>query len=151
MRQQLATMFFLILMGLSMRSYGAESHLELDLECTIEANNEEMGYTQSFYNDIFIVELRGSKSVSKILWKRKHPGANEYTRPEAIRGCAFVNWKLKTSNGLKKIEVSCANSGEDGILLLDFDSLEGELAFYNPQIGYPERSSFAVECKTKSK
>ncbi len=129
----------------ALHSLSAESELGSNFQCVIK---DTEGYQKADYDDIFVVELRDNKTAaSHIRWKRKHPGASDYTELETVRGCHLAKWKSSTHNQQSIVDVTCANDGEDGSLILNTSKLEGELSFYNPQIGYAERALFWVECK----
>ena len=147
-------LIFAILFTLSNKAAAIENELELNLQCTIAGENDELGYSKKLYDDVFIVELRSKddkSAFSQIRWTRKHPGSTDYSTVETIRGCSHASWTSSIVNGSPVYQVTCANDGDDGSLVLDAEALQGELSFYYPQIGYPERSVFAVDCEKNTK
>ena len=130
--------FMLVLLSNSL--FAGELFEDQDLSCEV-INDSSM--TIPLYDDIFVIEVRKS-GLSKIKYKRKYQGQNSYGPLYTIRGC----YHARQVEGIRgSISVECLEDGQEGSIFIEPASMEGELYFYYPKIGYPERSGFRVKCK----
>lgn len=44
------------------------------------------------------------------------------------------------------IRLECADDGQEGIVILNASNGTGEIYFYMPKIGYPERTLLEISC-----
>lgn len=121
-------------------SHANELYLDSTLDCVVTDQNRR-------YNDLFRVELY-SDGGANIKYRRQHlatlPG--HYGDLELVRGCHRARQVIDDNQNLNSILVNCESDGEEGILLVDAATLRGEIYFYMPKIGYPERTALQISC-----
>jgi len=115
-----------------------------DLSCVVTSDNKK-------YHDIFVIEVR-EKGFSSLKYVRIHPAPPKdrdddfkYDELETVRGCSNAV-QVKNTHYPERIEILCDNGGDDGSVSINPD-LSGEIYFYMPQIGYPERTLLEIACK----
>jgi hypothetical protein len=98
------------------------------------------------YEDTFQVVINRN-GMSKLLYKREinFRGKIIQTAYEPVRGCFQASF-LKQSSPNFDLQIICENEGEDGAVSINSNSLVGEIYFYMPQIGYPERTLLEINC-----
>lgn len=135
--------FLLILMSLSINTFAEDLNTNLyedqGFSCSVTSENKR-------YDDVFVIEVK-KEGYSSIRYKRKHldSPAGEYGELEQVRGCYHAIQKANQYKS-EQITVECSNDGEEGIFTISPDTLTGNLYFYMPKIGYPERVGLDVKC-----
>jgi hypothetical protein len=103
--------------------------------------------TNVLYEDTFQVEVNRD-GVSKLLYKRviNYRGRIINTTYEPVRGCSHAKL-LKKTHHYYDIQIECENDGEEGFVDINRNSMAGEIYFYMPKIGYPERTGLKINCR----
>lgn len=121
----------------------ADKNLADDQSFSCTAINDST-MTIPLYDDIFVIEV-SKHGLSKIKYKRKYQGRDTYGPLYTIRGCWHAKQVEASPNS--SISVECLEDGQEGMFSINTKSMVGDLYFYYPKIGYPERSGFYVQCK----
>ncbi len=120
-----------------------------NLSCVVTSDNKR-------YHDIFLIEVRES-GFSRLSYKRIHlasprdsDGNFKYGDWEPVRGC-YQGVQTRNEHHPHHLNIECRNHGEDGSITLfqpqGESALEGEIYFYKPQLGYPERTMLEIRCE----
>lgn len=121
-------------------SFGEETNKSIDADflCEITSDNKR-------YEDLFLIKFR-TEDHSQIWYQRKHLLTPEglYGELEIVRGC-YLGKQTETSEG--EVRIECIDMGEEGKVDINLKTLNGEMYFYMPKIGYPERTLFDISCK----
>jgi hypothetical protein len=113
-----------------------------DWSCVVTSENKR-------YEDVFLLELR-EQGYSHLRYKRKHLAAppGEYGELEIVRGC-YQSRQIPSNLPERSdwIEVQCRDDGQEGSIDIDPKTGYGEIYFFMPQIGYPERTDLTIQCE----
>jgi|GEM_PF-3558971 len=119
------------------------------LSCIVTSDNKR-------YHDIFVIEVR-EKGYSHVKYKRIHLASPKdadgnllHGDLELVRGC-YHGIQVRFEHNPTYMNIECINDGEDGSVTIyppfDGPTIEGEIYFYKPQIGYPERTLLELSCQ----
>lgn len=138
-----ATLFLLLVFvseNLFASSNSANLFDDQDLSCIVTSEDKR-------YDDIFFLEVR-KEGLSKIKYKRKHLASpvGEYGELEIVRGCYHAR-QVENKDRPHVLSIECQSDGEEGMAFIDTNTMTGWLHFYQPKIGYGERTGLELQCE----